>query len=703
VIESLPYPLVILHGGGVGLACAPDGSVFAEERQGLFAGDTRVLSSYRFAIASHGWRLLARCRLGPATMQWDFQNPEIRGLGLDLREGTVHARLRRRIFGALHDDLTVTSFLDRPLAVRLTLLLDTDFADLFEVKDGSMPPRLGSHRIAEAGRVTLSYERAGFRRALEIELRASKGEPIAIGSQMIFDLVLTPHEPWSCCVEAVPILDGVRSEFRGDPHADEEHEYHVPIEVVADARLARPFEQGCIDLDRLTFAAIDSQPFIAAGAPWFLAVFGRDALVTSLMTGLLGARHSRGTLDALAATQARVRDDFRDAEPGKIVHELRRGELARTGRVPHSPYFGTHDAPMLYVLALWNAHRWTGNRSLLDQYRPAAEAALRWCEERGDLDGDGLLEYRSRSRLGYRNQGWKDAGDAIVDEQGHNAELPIATVELQGYWFAALHAMAELDEQCGEPARASERRAAAMALRARVEDRFWIEEDDCYAIALDGAKRPCRSISSNPGHLLWCGLPSEAHARRTAERLLAPDMFSGYGVRTLSASHRAYNPLSYQRGSVWPHDGALFAAGLARYGLHTEAARVLDALLEAAGSFEGARLPELFCGFAREEGPPVPYEMANVPQAWAAAVPILAAQLMLGLVPDVPRGCCYLSPWLPAWLPHLALNGIEIGDGELSVSLRRDDDSVRIERAEHPTLRICEGFPAAPLWGAPVP
>jgi glycogen debranching enzyme len=262
--------------------------------------------------------------------------------------------------------------------------------------------------------------------------------------------------------------------------------------------------------------------------------------------------------------------------------------------------------------------------------------------------------------------------------------------------------MAELHEYCGVPERASERRAAAAALRARVEERFWIEDAGCYAIALDGAKRPLRSISSNPGHLLWSGLADPARARRTAQRLLAPDMFSGFGVRTLSASHRAYNPLSYQRGSVWPHDCALLAAGLARYGLRAEAERILDGLFEAADSFEGARLPELFCGLPREEGPPVPYEMANVPQAWAAAVPILATQLMLGLVADVPRGRCHLSPWLPSWLPRLALRGIEIGDGELSVSLCRDGGSARIERAEHPSLRIIEGFPAAPLWGAPL-
>jgi glycogen debranching enzyme len=702
VNESIPQPLVILHGDGVGLACAADGSLQAEETQGLFAGDTRLLSSYRFTVAGHGWRLLARRRLGPATVQWDLQNPKMRAFGNDLSQGCLHARIRRRVFGALHDDLRVTSFLDRPIPIRLALLIDTDFADLFEVKDRTTPPRLGSHRFANGPRVTLDYQRGDFRRGLEVDFEASQGDPLFVGSQIVFDVILAPHEPWTCCVEAVPVVDGRRIELRGDPHAAEPIEPAPSLTIDSGERLARPLRQGCLDLDRLFVAPGEGSRFITGGAPWFLALFGRDALVTSLMMGLLGARMARGSLAALAATQAREIDAFRDAEPGKIAHELRRGELAHRGRIPHTPYYGSHDAPALYVLALWNAHRWTGDRTLLEAYLPAAEAALRWCSDRGDLDGDGLLEYRSQSPMGYRNQGWKDAGDAIVDLDGRDAELPIATVELQGYWFAALLAMAELEEVSGASGRADELRAAATALRARVEERFWIEDEGCYAMALDGSKRPVRSIGSNPGHLLWCGLPDRDRARRTAERLLAPDLFSGYGIRTLAASHRAYNPLSYQRGSVWPHDTALLAAGLARYGLHDEAERVVDGLLDAAACFEDSQLPELFCGLPREDGPPVPYELANVPQAWAAAVPALLAQSMLGIVPDVPRGCCYVSPWLPSSLPHLELRGIEIGSGELAISLRRDGESTRIERADHPHLRILEGVPVAPLWGAPL-
>jgi glycogen debranching enzyme len=320
----------------------------------------------------------------------------------------------------------------------------------------------------------------------------------------------------------------------------------------------------------------------------------------------------------------------------------------------------------------------------------------------GDEDGDGLLEYRTRSRRGYRNQGWKDAGDAIPHEDGTLAELPVATVELQGYWYAARLAMAELLDAVREHGHAEELRCAARSLRDLVEARYWMEDVGCYGLALDGDKRLVRSIASNPGHLLWCGLPAPERAARVAQRLLAEDMFSGYGLRSLSAAHRKYNPLSYQLGSVWPHDSVIFAAGLARYGLRDEAARVFSGILDAATSFEHNRLPELFCGFERDHGPPVPYERANVPQAWAAAAPILAAQIFIGLVPDVPRGRCYLSPWLPASLSHLELRGIEIGKGSLDVKIGRTGPDVRLEYANHPSIEIVRAAPPAPLWGTPM-
>ena len=700
MIQTILHPFEVLVGNGVAMSCALNGELAADERHGLFAGDTRVLSTYRLAIGGHAFRLLARSRPGPSTALWEMQNPGVRAPQGDIDEGTVHLRLRRRIAGALHDDLSVCAFVAQETALRLTLQLDADFADLFEVRDQSTPARLGVQHIPRSDGVSFTYERRGFRRALHVSLRMSGGRLTIAGSRLVFDLTLAPRVPWRCCIDAVPELDGVRVELEGDPHAAEAAA-PASARISSDPLLGIPFARGAIDLSHLAIAQPDAPPFVAAGAPWFLALFGRDTLVTSLMGGLLGSWHVRGALAALARLQARERDDFRDAEPGKLPHELRRGEHARFGIVPHSPYYGTHDAPALYVLALWHAWRWTGDSGLLDAFLPHARLAMKWCETGGDPDRDGLLEYRTLSPLGYRNQGWKDAGDAIPHADGHHADPPIATVELQGYLFAAHRALAELLDARGMQLEAQQQRARAVRLRALTEERFWIERSDSYALALDGRKRQVQSIASNPGHLLWCGLPTRSRARRVAQRLLAEDMFTGYGLRTLSARHRCFNPLSYQLGSVWPHDTALFTAGLVRYGLNDEAGLVLKALLEAASTFEQARLPELFSGFQRAEGPPVPYEKANTPQAWAAAVPVLAAQLMLGLLPDAPRGRCYVKPWLPEWLPRLEVEGIEIGNGRLDLAIERTTTGTVIRRARHPSLEIVEDMPEAPLWGKP--
>jgi len=696
--RGIPQPLEILFGGGVALSCGSDGQLQAEEPHGLFAADTRVLSTFQLGINGHRWQVLSRARPGPSTRQWEMQNPLIRTPVGEIRAGDIHCRLRRRLDRALHDCLQVRLYGQRPVQVRLMLQIDADFADLFEVKARTMRPRLNAQRFATEEGLTLLYQRRGFERGLRVLLQPRL--PIShVGTHLVLDLVLEPGQPFNICLESCPIVDGSVLRFAGDAHAEDREEL-ATVAVKTDPLLARPFEQGQSDLERLALDGPE-KPYLAAGAPWFMALFGRDTLVTGLMAGMLGQRQTEGALVGLAALQATLRDDYRDAEPGKLPHELRAGELARFHEVPHTPYYGTHDAPALFVLALWNTWRWTGDRALVSRLLPAAERCLAWCAEAGDRDGDGLLEYGTRSPRGYRNQGWKDAGDAIVHADGEHCGLPIATVELQGYWFAALLALAELLEACEVPARATTLRRDAADLRARVEHRFWMEQLDCYALALDGHKRKAAVVSSNPGHLLWCGLPSPERARRLGRRLLEKDMASGYGLRTLSSRHVAYNPLSYQRGSVWPHDTALAAAGLFRYGLREEGAALLRAMLEAAAAFEQMRLPELFCGFDASEGAPVPYSQANSPQAWAAAAPILAAQLFAGLQPDAARRRCHVQPWLPEWLPRLELRGIAVADARIDLLLRRRDGVTRIERVEGRGIEIVEGAPAAPLWGAP--
>jgi glycogen debranching enzyme len=692
-------PTETLHGGGVALSCALDGAVSADALHGLFVADTRVLSTYQITLGGLGLHLLSRTRDGHGTAQWHYQNRTFSSGTGDIPAGSIFVVLRRRVDGALHDDLRLTSYLDHPFRTDLTLQIDADFADIFEVKRQQLPPRVGINRTPTASGMLLEFRRGDFRRALQVSTSATDSGPVVVGSRLTFEIELTRTSTWSCCIEAAAEIDGSPVGFRGSPHLEEDTDAPSVTVQSADV-LAAPFHRGCADLHALSVTD-DSGTYVAAGVPWFLTLFGRDTLVASLMTGLLGSATTRSTLAALTALQATETDDWRDAEPGKLPHEVRRGELAQRGLIPHTPYYGTHDAPALYCLALWNAWRWTGDRQLLDEHFDTAHAALRWCDEYGDRDGDGLLEYGTRSRDGYYNQGWKDAGDAIVTPAGNVGVLPLSTVELQGYLYAARLAMAELFEERGDSAAASKQRAAAKTLANIVEQRFFLEIDGFYALALDGAKQPLASISSNPGHLLWCGLPTPLRAKAVGARLVQPDLFSGWGLRTLSANHPAYNALSYQRGSVWPHDTALAAAGLSRYGCREEAATLLRGVLDAAGMFEANRLPELFCGLDRASGPPVPYAEANVPQAWAAAAPVLAVQTFLGLVPDAPRHQCFLTPWLPEWVPQLDVQGISIGDATVDISLSQHRGETRVETTTTNDLEIITRAVPAPLWGSP--
>jgi glycogen debranching enzyme len=385
-----------------------------------------------------------------------------------------------------------------------------------------------------------------------------------------------------------------------------------------------------------------------------------------------------GALARLAQFQATETDDWRDAEPGKIPHELRTGELAHFNRVPHTPYYGTADATILYLIVLHEAWKWLGDVRLLERFRGAAERCLDWIDRYGDPDGDGFQEYRRRSERGYENMSWKDAGDAVVYPDGNQVKQPKALCELQGYVYDAKVRMAEAFEELGEPQRAGELRAQAADLRRRFNATFWVEREGCFAYGLDPHKRVIETVASNAGHCLWSGIADPDKAVRTAARLLQPDMWSGWGVRTLSAHNPAYNPFSYQLGSVWPHDNALIAAGLKRYGLAAEANQVARAIFDAASYFEGYRIPELYAGFERTRGAfPVQYLGANIPQAWAAGAVFHLLQIMLGLEADAPRRRLYLTPTLPDWLPDLELENLKVGATRLSLRFWREGDTSR--------------------------
>ena len=413
---------------------------------------------------------------------------------------------------------------------------------------------------------------------------------------------------------------------------------------------------------------------VAAGIPWYVAPFGRDALITANEALLLNPDLARDALRVLATLQAKEDDPWRDAEPGKVMHELRVGELARTGIVPHTPYYGTIDATPLFLMCAADYFAWTGDLETLRALRPALDRALAWIDAYGDRDGDGFIEYERRSPAGLLNQGWKDSHDSIVHADGSLAEGPIALVEVQGYVYRAKLAVAEVYAALGDTDTELRLRGEARQLREAFNEAFWNPEEGTFALALDGRKRQVASVSSNPGHCLYCGIVEPHKAAAVAERLMAADMFCGWGIRTLSSSCPAYNPMSYHNGSVWPHDNAIIAAGLKRYGHDDAVRRIADALFDVATRARDFRLPELYCGFDRSErAAVVAYPVACIPQAWAAAAPFLLLQAMLGVSADAPAGALRIErPALPDWLGRIRLERLRVGDASVTLDFKRD-------------------------------
>src|SRR5438067_3080982 len=449
--------------------------------------------------------------------------------------------------------------------------------------------------------------------------------------------------------------------------------------------LSRVMDRSLSDLRMLRCTLDGGASYFAAGVPWFVALFGRDSIITALQTLAYDCSIAEQTIRLLARYQGTKLNGYREEEPGKILHELRVGEMARLGEIPHTPYYGTVDATPLWLVLVGKHSVWTGETRLFEELRPQIDAALNWMEQYGDVDRDGYVEYSCKIEKGLANQGWKDSGDGIVNADGSLAEPPIALVEVQGYVYEAKIEMAKLFRRCGEVERAADLERSAQTLREHFDRDFWLPQG-YYALALQDNNRPAEVLSSNTGHALWSGIARPDRARATAEQLLTPEMFNGWGVRTLSSAALRYNPLGYHLGTIWPHDNSLIAAGFKRYGLDSEALQIVEGMLQAATEFEGHRLPELFGGFAREDyGVPVSYPVACQPQAWSAgAVPYLLTTA-LGLEPD---GFNYQlrikRPMLPKYVDQVEIRGLRVGQAcaDLLFSRSGDHVAVKVQRVE---------------------
>jgi glycogen debranching enzyme len=637
------------------------GDVRADEgrEHGFFSEDTRFISRWVLRVDDSPLQLLS-VNQGAHFDAHFFLTP---GVGPD--EEAPCSIVRHRFVGDVWiERVTVTNHLHEPSRLRLALDVDTDFADLFEVKDGLVAERKVTCSHDDAS-LTLSYVGGDFRRSVTV---AASSPAVISRLGFAYTLMLAHGEQWSVDFAVAPHasqpgITFARRASRGSLEAQQKARSAdleswlaaAPTLEAEDPALARTYRASLSDLGTLRMRPdLEKGPTLpAAGLPWFMALFGRDSLITSLQAVPYLPGLAATTLRVLAARQAEARDDFQEQEPGKILHELRFGELTWRRERPHSPYFGSADATPLFLILLDEYHLWSGDDSLVRELEPNARAALAWIADSGDRDGDGYVEYERRNlTTGLVNQCWKDSWNSIQFADGRLAQGPIATCEIQGYVYDAQRRAARLAREVwGDEALAERLERRAGDLRDHFRRDFWVDERGFYALALDGNKRQVDSLTSNVGHLLWSGVLDDREAAITAEQLLNEELYSGWGVRTLATREAGFNPLGYHTGTVWPHDNSLIVAGLARYGHHEAASTIASAMLAAAPYFEH-RLPEVFAGFPRSlTSVPVPFPTASRPQAWAAGTPLLLLTTLLGLRP----GRTDVQADLPDTIGHVAL------------------------------------------------
>jgi glycogen debranching enzyme len=677
--------------GEMFLCADAEGNLDAEKvtGSGLYWRDTRYLSDFVLDVDGNTPLLLSTSADRAFASHVDLTNQDLVGEDgtVTAVQGTVNIRRTRVIDGRFYERIRVRNYNATAVEFTLNLTFGTDFADIFEVR-GLRRATRGKLAQPKADRSSIAFAYAGLDgvfRETRISFALEPTELEVRGTQVVaaWRLRLEPTQTEMIALTVEPRVANFRPPDK--PFDVAMHELRRSYEswersctrVWTDNQLYNSLlARGLRDL-RALLTPTRHGNLPAAGIPWFVAPFGRDSLLTCHQTLLLNPDLTRTTLEVLAAFQADEVDEWRDAQPGKILHELRQGELAGANEIPHTPYYGSIDSTPLWLLLLGTYYRWTGDLGFCRRLLPNVERALEWVETYGDPDGDGFVEYQRSSPRGLTNQGWKDSHDSVVHVDGKLAEGPIALAEVQSYVYLAKLRLADVFEALGDRDRAAALRAQAASLKVAFNERFWVESEQYFAMALDGDKRPVATITSNPAHGLYCGVVDPDKAAPLARRLLAPDMFSGWGVRTLSKSAVAYNPMSYHNGSIWPHDNAIIGAGLKRYGFAKATNRLATAMFEMAVTVDDMRLPELFCGFTRRSpNRPVAYPVACSPQAWAAGAPYLLLQAMLGISADAPANILNVGkPQLPGWLNTVELHDLRVGRSTISIVFQRHGET----------------------------
>jgi len=706
---------VVLKEGDLFLVSEPDGSIplDGEHGCGLYYHDCRFLNGYEFRLGNANPSMLASSAASGFKSVIELTNPDLKINGRLIPKETVGIKWERMLDGAnraVFEILTFHNYGFEPVELPITLTFASRFEPLFAVR-GLLGMKLGHNRPSswENGTLQLGYEGADHV-ARSLGIGFSPAPQSTEERRALFHVALSSEQE-----KEIRLCLSITETEAGNRHTAQREQINFSelqtrlekssgqwlsetSEIRTDSPLLRNLvERSMRDL-RMLKSSLDGQEFFAAGIPWFVALFGRDSLIACIETLAYSPAVAENTLRIMAKYQGRSTDEWRDEQPGKIMHELRVGELAHLHEIPQTPYYGTIDATPLFLVLMACHAAWTGELSLFDELQPAVEAALKWIDEYGDQNGDGYVEYQSASKKGLINQGWKDSGDAIVNLDGSLAQPPISLVEVQGYVYLAKILLTGLYERAGDAERARRLRQQAETLRSRFNRDFWLADRKFYALALQDGKRPAAVISSNPGQALWTGIVDPDKARSVVERLMAEDMFSGWGIRTLSAKERRYNPIGYHLGTVWPHDNAITAAGFRRYGFSEEACRVFAAIAEAAPHFEHDRLPEVFAGFSRDAyGIPVRYPVACHPQAWAAgAVPYLV-ETALGLTPEAfDHRLRVVRPVLPEFVSHLEIRRLRVGRGRADLRFERKPDgtaAVTVIKVEG-TLEVVTGHGA---------
>jgi glycogen debranching enzyme len=690
-VQDIREALVIRE-GDIFLLTEPGGDIHADNIHGygLYRSDTRYLSEYDFSFA-HGRPipLLSTAELGFSSEHVLTNVPMKDSAGRDLPRGTIQLRRLRVLDEMLEETIRVVNY--NPFEVDLELLfrISADFADLFEVRgfERKEPGEFEPARYA-AGQLALSYKgRDGHRRQTCVSFTPSPDSLETDGDVALASFRVSLKAQESSVINLLVSLDGETGPPRGlDRFTVVKRRYESWTENATRIQTDNDFfnavlQRSIEDLRMLRTPVDSTHAYPAAGTPWYDTLFGRDTCIVGLQTLAFKPELARECLASLARWQGKKFDPWRDEEPGKILHELREGELTLTGELPFSPYYGTVDATPLFLWLAGEYYRWTADIEFLAQMETNLRAGLYWIEHYGDHDDDGYIEYEKRSTRGLVNQGWKDSEDSLIHKDGNIIQPPIALVEVQAYAYAAYTALAPVFEKLGDHDTARRLRHDAAELRSRFNRHFWLAEDGYYALALDGDNVPAASITSNAGHALWSGIATKVKARQVADRMLADDMFSGWGIRTLSSQSPRYNPQGYHLGTIWPHDNSICAMGLKRYGFEGQLNIVASCLFEAARQFPYYRLPELFGGgVLSPHQTPVPYPVACRPQAWAAGAMLLIAQAILGLYPDAPRKrLLVVQPVLPRFLRRVHVQRVRVGHGEADLLFERHGAQTRLK------------------------